>query len=99
MTLDLPSLVHLILGAKDAHVLLSESTCPRKVHLAVTHETDLIVEDKAAFAAGINVIGYIGPEILSESTQLLLEYFDDPGMWQRISKTQQHLRFHKICRI
>lgn len=95
--LDLPRLVYLKILAIDAHVLLSERTCPKDVQLSIAEELDLTFEDVVAFAAGIDVLLYNEPETLSEGTQLLLELFHNPGIWQ---KTTQSRRFthHKICR-
>ncbi len=82
-----------------AHVLLRGYTCPRNVHLAIQHELDLRIEHVAAFAVCIRVLEYTGCEILSASTQLLLEFFDHPSLWWKTSVLVEHSIHHKICRL
>lgn len=98
LVLHLPSLENLVFVSTDTHVVLSKRTCPREVHLFAAHELDLNFGDVPAFVAGINLLGYTACEILTVSTQLLLEHFDDPELWQKSSEPGVRSSSHKICR-
>lgn len=73
--------------AIDVHILLHNRTCPKEVQSGLEDEMDVLVEDPAAFLAGINLMTFVDNALLSESTRLLLGCFNDSRVWRKTSET------------